>query len=63
MRSQFLVCKERLLTAKTHQNFVRIDKYLCDLLSKQIFRRLTNLKLLHGNEINNGTLEKRRSFQ
>ena len=31
IRSQFLTCKLRLLTAKTYSNFLAIDPFLLDL--------------------------------
>ena len=38
MRSQFLVHKLKMLTAKTYPNFVRTDQFVRDLYPKQIFR-------------------------
>ena len=39
IRSKFLLHTLRLLTTKTYPNFVRIDQFLCDLLSKEIYRQ------------------------
>ena len=53
MRSQFLMYKLKLLTAKTFPNFVGIDQFLRDLLRKQIYKQKDKFKLSHASEINN----------
>ena len=64
--SQFLSNELVLVSSRTCTNFVTMDQFLLEFKSKEMFTqtdRQTNIKLLHGNTINNSITRKSRISQ